>query len=247
MHYHGVIAARALLLVCAWLIAQAQAAPIGEMQRIGAFEIDRTEVTVGQFAQFAAATKFETQAEKKGEGLTYESGFEPRKGWSWRAPFGKPAHADEPAVHVTYDEAQAFCRWADKRLPTDREWGEAAYTERRAQPTDGFVSGKTYAFPTGDSPAGANCLGDCGNVPTVAHAVTSRGRGHAIAGASKRGVNGLHDMGANAWEWVDSGSRTEKRTRGGSWWYGATQMKDDHVQSKPASMAVVYIGFRCAR
>ena len=230
------------------MIAFAQASPIGEMQRVGPFEIHRTEVTVGQFAQFAAATKFETQAEKKGEGLTYESGFEPRKGWSWRAPFGKPAHADEPAVHVTYYEASAFCKWAGKRLPTDREWGEAAYTERRTEPTDGFVRGKTYAFPTGESPAGANCLGDCGTtVPAVSHANTSRGRGHALAGASKRGVNGLFDMGANAWEWVDSGPGAEKRTRGGSWWYGAAQMKDDHVQSKPATMAVVYIGFRCAR
>jgi formylglycine-generating enzyme len=134
-----------------------------------------------------------------------------------------------------------------KRLPTDREWGEAAYREQRAQPSDGFVRGKTYPYPTGELPMGANCLGECGNVPTVPNANTSRGRGHALAGLSKRGVNGLYDMGGNAWEWVDSGPGVEKRTRGGSWWYGAAQMKDDHAQSKPATMAVVYIGFRCAR
>jgi sulfatase modifying factor 1 len=58
-------------------------------------------------------------------------------------------------------------------------------------------------------------------------------------------------MGANAWEWVDEPAGAtgdaERRTRGGSWWYGAGPMRDDHRQSKPASTAVVYIGFRCAR
>jgi formylglycine-generating enzyme required for sulfatase activity len=39
----------------------------------------------------------------------------------------------------------------------------------------------------------------------------------------------------------------ERRTRGGSWWYGAAQMRADHLQSKPPATAVVYIGFRCAR
>jgi formylglycine-generating enzyme len=238
---------RVVALVGACGSALALASPIGEMQRVGAFEIDRTEVTVGQFSQFVTATKFETQSEKRGEGLTYESGWEARKGWSWRAPFGKPAGADEPAVHITYDEAAAFCKWAGKRLPTDREWGEAAYTERRAQPTDGFVSGKTYPYPTGENAAGANCLGDCGAKPALAFANTTRGSGHANVGVTKRGVNGLFDMGANAWEWVDSGPGAEKRTRGGSWWYGAAQMKEDHVQTKPATMAVVFIGFRCAR
>jgi len=40
---------------------------------------------------------------------------------------------DEPAVHITYDEAQAFCRWAGGRLLNDAQWLEAAYTERRSR------------------------------------------------------------------------------------------------------------------
>jgi formylglycine-generating enzyme required for sulfatase activity len=54
-------------------------------------------------------------------------------------------------------------------------------------------------------------------------------------------------MGGNLWEWVNSGSGSEQRTRGGSWWYGAGPMQDGHVQGKPADTAVIYIGFRCAR
>jgi formylglycine-generating enzyme len=231
-------------LIKAW--AAAPAAP-PEMQTVGNFAIDVTEVTIAQFGAFAKATGYITLAEKAGGGSVYESGWERRKGWTWQAPFGQPGQPQEPAVHVSYADATAYCRWAGKRLPTDAEWGEAAYTERRTMPTDGLVSGRKYPYPTGMTPAGANCLGDCGNVATVANAVTSRGRGHALAGSTKRGVNGLFDMGANAWEWVDSGAGKEPRTRGGSWWYGAASMRDDHIQSKPADTAVVYIGFRCAK
>jgi formylglycine-generating enzyme len=86
-------------------------------------------------------------------------------------------------------------------------------------------------------------------VKTVSNAVTSRGSGHSDVGMTKQGVNGLFDMGANAWEWVNSGheSDQEKRTRGGSWWYGSSAMRDDHIQSKPIGTAVIYIGFRCAK
>ncbi|NJS36943.1 MAG: formylglycine-generating enzyme family protein [Brachymonas sp.] len=216
------------------------------MQRIGRFEIDITEVTVGEFQRFAQATRHVTAAERTG-GNTFEAGWEQRKGWNWRTPFGSPASNTEPALHINYPEAAAFCAWVGKRLPTDSEWGEAAYTERRTSPTDGLITGRTYAYPTGDSPQGANCLGDCGSAKTVAHAVTSRGKGHSEVATTRRGVNGLFDMGGNVWEWVDSGAAEMKRTRGGSWWYGAASMKDDHQQSKPASMSAVYIGFRCAR
>lgn len=229
------------------LLALASARGSDDMQPVGRFEIDRTEVTIGAFARYVQATGTVTAAERAGGGSTYEGGWQQRPGWTWRAPYGTPGGAREPAVHVTWAEAQAYCRWAGKRLPTDAEWGEAAYVERRANPPPGFVTGRRYPYPTGDSPAGANCLGDCGSVRAVAHAVTSRGAGHAEAGTTRAGVNGLYDMGGNAWEWVDSGPGGHPRTRGGSWWYGAGPMRDEHRQDKPADTAVVYIGFRCAR
>lgn len=226
--------------------AQGQAVPPG-MQTVGRFAIDRTEVTIGQFQRYVDATGTVTAAERAGGGSTYEQGWEQRPGWTWRAPFGRPGGPREPAVHLGYFEAEAFCRWAGKRLPTDAEWGQAAYTERRPDPPAGFVTGRRYPYPGGDSPVGLNCLGDCGAVATVPHAVSTRGRGHAEAGSTRAGVNGLHEMGGNAWEWVDSGPGPEKRTRGGSWWYGAAQMRDDHRQGKAPDTTAVYIGFRCAR
>lgn len=223
-----------------------------------AFDIARTETTIGQFRRFASATGRVTRAERAGGGEVYEAGWTRKPGWTWQRPFGgsRPAADDEPAVHLDWDEAQAFCRWAGGRLPTDAEWVAAAYTETRDAPAPPFVKGRTYAYPTGDSPAGAQCLGDCGDAASrnaVRHgAALSRGAGHARAGSTPAGVNGLHEMAANAWEWVDepagaTGAGVERRTRGGSWWYGAAQMRADHLQSKPPATTVVYIGFRCAR
>ncbi len=54
-------------------------------------------------------------------------------------------------------------------------------------------------------------------------------------------------MGANVWEWVETEDQAQKRTRGGSWWYGAAQMRADNEAAKPRDMTVVYIGFRCVK
>jgi len=219
-----------------------------EMQSMGSFSIDRTEVRITDFARFAEATGLRTKAERKGGGLVYEAGWTKKAGWTWRTPFGKPANGEEPAVHVTFGEAKSYCAWAGKRLPTDREWMLAAYTEKRANPPAPFIAGKTYPYPTGDRPDGANCLGDCGATPAIDYtSVLTRGKGPAPAGFTKAGVNGLYDMGANVWEWVDTDVGGEKITRGGSWWYGGAQMHAGYQATKPPDMAVVYIGFRCAK
>ncbi len=236
------------LAILALALSTATAVANPQMLPVGSFEMDANEVTIGQFRAYAKATGLQTKAEKEGGGSVYENGWVKKSGWIWSHPFGRPGQEDEPAVHVTYAEAEGYCRWAGKRLPTDAEWMMAAYTETRRNPPAPFKTGETYPYPTGASPQGANCLGECGGSTALDYSsVLMRGKGPARAGTTQRGVNGLYDMGANVWEWVDGYSGRERLTRGGSWWYGAAQMHRNHLASKPADTAVVYIGFRCAR
>ncbi len=214
----------------------------------GAFLIDRCEVTVGQFRAFAAATGFKTKAELERGGFQYLGGWQRMAGWTWAQPYGAPARDDEPAAHITWHEAKAYCDWAGLRLPTDTEWVAAAYTESRAAPPPPFVRGRVYPFPTGERPEGANQMGSGAHAGYRAPAAKlGQGRGHLPVKVTAAGVNGLYDMGGNLWEWVDHDVDGQKRTRGGSWWYGAAQMRADALYEKAPDFAAVYIGFRCAR
>jgi formylglycine-generating enzyme required for sulfatase activity len=218
------------------LVASAAHAQVGERVVLPSFAIDRTEVTIAQFERYVQATGTVTRAEKEGGGFEYGAGWERRPGWSWRKPDGQTTRADMPAVHLDFAEAQAYCRWAGGRLPTGDEWQKAGFTELRDAPPAPWTKGRTYPWTTGDSPQGAN-TSDPDPWPRA-----------APAGATRQGVNGLYDMGANVWEWTtDSTDATgrERRTVGGSWWYGAFNMKADVKAFKPADFYAVYIGFRC--
>lgn len=236
----------ALLLGMLWSLWSGETSAVAsEMQAVGAFRIDRTEVSIGAFRQFAEATGFVSRAEVEGGGFEFGAGWERRPGWTWREPHGVPADDREPAVHLNHAEAEAYCHWAGKRLPTTEEWDQAAYQEMRPDPPPPFRPGALYDFPTGDTPEGANCLRDCGPSLSVEHGVRlERGEGHALAGTSRVGVNGLYDMGANVWEWIQT-EGSSATTRGGSWWYGSGPMRRGHQAMKPKSFYAIYIGFRC--
>ena len=83
--------------------------------------IDQTEVTIGAFAEFVAATGFRTKADDAG-GMVYEAGWVVKPDWNWHHPYGIASLPDEPAVHITFDEAMAYCDWHGQRLPSRDEW-----------------------------------------------------------------------------------------------------------------------------
>ncbi len=196
--------------------------------------MDQTEVTIAQFGRFVQATGLQTQAEREGGGFEFAAGWERRPGWTWYAPNGeRDADPRLPAVHVTHAEAQRYCQWAGGTLPSASQWQQAAYVEQRPAPPKGLVRGQRYPYPTGADAQGANTS----NPDPWPRA--------APAGATRAGVNGLYDMGANVWEWVSDAQGQTRRTMGGSWWYPPYQMQANVVAYKPASFYAVYIGFRC--
>ena len=78
--------------------------------QLDGYAIARTETTVGQFRRHAQATGLVTQAERAGGGEVYEAGWARKPGWTWQRPYGERlATDDEPAVHLSFGEAQAFC------------------------------------------------------------------------------------------------------------------------------------------
>lgn len=84
---------------------------------LDAFEIDRSPVTNGAYLAFVAETGAEPPLYMERDG---------GNGWV-RTARGRrdPADPAQPVVHVSWHEADAYARWAGKRLPTEREW-EAA-------------------------------------------------------------------------------------------------------------------------
>ena len=205
------------------------AVPIGE-----AFRIDRFEVSVARFDAFLKSTGRRSTAEREGGGFEWGAGWERRPGWTFRAPSGTPARPDDPAAQVSWQEASDFCAWAGGRLPTRDDWALAAYTERRDAPPAPFATGRTYPYPTGETPIGANLQGAADGFER-----------HAPNGATSAGVNGLHEMAGNLWEWLADARGDDRLTAGGSWWYGASQTRVDGMQWKPARFFAVYVGLRC--
>lgn len=215
--------------------AGAERLPIG--QPPDRFWMDRTEVTIADFAAFANQQGLTSAAERAGGGYEYRFGWEQRPGWTYLTPYGKPAKPTEPAVHVSWFEADGYCRARGGRLPTRDEWVRAAYTETRLTPPEPFKTGRTYDYPTGSGNQFsrlANTEGDEDGWPV-----------HAPVASFPPGVNGLHDMGANVWEWLADARGEDRLTAGGSWWYGPQKMRESGLQYKPAEFFAVYVGFRC--
>jgi len=123
---------------------------------LAAFEIDRVPVTNAAFAEFVA-----------------ETGADPpmywaRDGEDWVSTvFGRRRSLDggRPVVHVSWHQADAFARWAGKRLPTELEWeAAAAGADRERANLDLLAFGCAPAGAYGDAPAESGAVQMLGDV-----------------------------------------------------------------------------------
>ena len=200
---------------------------------LGKFSLNKYEITIKEFEDYANQKNFKTLAEKKGGGFEWGAGWERRSGWTYKTPFGKkPESILEPAVHINRFEAEDFCKFKGGRLPSFNEWKLAAYTQ--ILNSNKFVKGKTYIYPSGDKPEGLNSQG-----------VLNYNK-HVDVTSLPDGINNIVAMGGNAWEWISDTKGDESLTAGASWWYGASKTKVTGAQYKPSNFYAIYVGFRCA-
>jgi ergothioneine biosynthesis protein EgtB len=155
---------------------------------------------------------------------------------------------DEPVVNVSYFEADAFCKWAKKRLPTEAEWEKAASWDDN--------SGLKTMYPWGDetiSVEHANVLDNYIWQPTVAGSYL-KGKSHY----------GCYQMIGDAWEWTSSEyslfpgfkSRFEEYTdkwainqkvlRGGCFATPRKQIRSSYRNYFKPHERILFAGFRCA-
>ena len=199
-----------------------------------AFFIDRTEVTNEAYAAFVA----DTGRAVPGTGVDWA------KRWAWKDGAPRGGISDDPVFLVTWADADAYCRWAGRRLPTELEW------ERAARGDDG----RRWAFGDAwdEAETRANWFDGDGHPDGHSHVAPAEAYPE---GASPFGVLNLT---GNVWEWVadpyverpwEPGSpATEYRVvRGGSWytnnWYW---MRASFRYFLPADEVSTIYGFRCA-
>ena len=197
------------------------------------FSINKYEVTIKEFSEYAKQKNIITLAEKEGGGFEWISGWKKRTGWNYKTPYGKkPESLLEPAVHLNRFESENYCKSIGGRLPTFDEWRKAAYEQ--SLPSKIFQVNKIYTYPSGDIAEKMNSQG-----------ILSYNK-HVDVTILPEGINGLVAMGGNVWEWIADSKGDESLTAGASWWYGGSKTKESGAQYKPSNFYAIYVGFRCA-
>ncbi|XP_070247504.1 formylglycine-generating enzyme isoform X2 [Myotis yumanensis] len=182
---------------------------------VDAFYMDAYEVSNADFERFVNATGYLTEAEKFGDSFVFEgllseqvkAGIQqavaaapwwlPVKGASWRHPEGPDStvlhRPDHPVLHVSWNDAVAYCAWAGKRLPTEAEW---EYSCR------GGLHDRLFPWGNKLQPRGQHYA----NLWQGEFPVTDTGedgfRGTAPVDAFPPNGYGLYNIVGNAWEWT---------------------------------------------
>jgi hypothetical protein len=189
------------------------------------FYIDIYPVTNGQFVKFIEEKGYEKDDLWSPEGLQWRNENKVNKLKYWKIE--KWSQLEHPVVGVSWYEADAYARWADKALPTEVQW------ERAARGADG------REYPWGDKFDKEKC-----NTKESGIGQTTR---------VKRYPNGIspegcYDMAGNVFEWTTSEYDKERYVlRGGCWSYLQSGARCAFRGRSSPGYQGNNIGFRCVR
>jgi iron(II)-dependent oxidoreductase len=246
----------------------------GHIVDLPAYAIDAAPVSCGAYLAFIEAGGYDDERWWHPDGWAWRCGgddspagrdggagrrapaFWRREGGQWlRRRFGRtePVPVHEPVQHVCWYEADAYARWAGKRLPTEAEWEKAARWDPRAR--------RSRRYPWGDSFDGSRAnLGQRRLHPAPV--------GSYPQGASAYGVRQLL---GDVWEWTSSdfrgypgfrsfpyreysevffprdGRGDYKVLRGGSWATDPAACRGTFRNWDYPIRRQIFSGFRCAR
>jgi len=220
------------------------------------FYMQTTEVTVGQWRSFVRETGYKSEAETGGGAYVWTgSKWEKKEDAYWDNP-GFDQGDNSPVTCVSWNDAQAFIKWLNRkegktyRLPTEAEWEYAAR------------AGTKTPFYTGDCLSTEQANYD-GNYPGKACSKGTYREKTIRVGTFSPNPWGLYDMHGNVWEWChdwygdySSGSVTDptgpssgsdRVSRGGSWNFNARFCRSANRNRPPPGLGDNDLGFRLAR
>lgn len=185
--------------------------------KVNTFLIDQYAVTNRKFKDFVEDTNYKTDAEKYGWSFVFYKLISEKtakkvkqvvKGtpwWSvvegacWKKPEGLDSNIvdrmDHPVVHISWNDAKAYCEWAGKRLATEAEWEYAAR---------GGLIQKRYPWGDDLTPNGEHvCNIWQGDFPKD-NTEEDGYLGTAPVNAFQPNGYGLYNMAGNVWEWCEN-------------------------------------------
>ena len=207
---------------------------------LDSYLIDIYEVTNAKYLEFVKTTGYPPALD---DSCTTDGCWE---GNLWKENSFPSVIRNQPVTQVSWYDAETYCKWRGKCLPTEAEW------EKAARGPSGSIYPWGNAFPKGRATfkkkwRGIYTMTNVGTYPT---------------GVS---VYGVHDMAGNVWEWVDDWySRTYythgsidnpqgyedgefKTLRGGSWVNYAGTLRSAYRRWSKPDVKFNDSGFRCAK
>lgn len=179
---------------------------------VGRYALAATAVSNDDFAHFAEATGYRTEAEDYGwsfvfggllpddfpatRGVAAAPWWRQVEGASWRHPEGPHSglrdRGDHPVVHISWNDAVAYCAWVGGRLPTEAEWEWAAR------------GGATTTFPWGDElePDGVHRMNVFQGTFPGGNTLADGWAGTCPVGSFEPNGFGLYNVVGNVWEWT---------------------------------------------